>query len=78
MVEFIDCGSLSISYDASGKASISLSVIRDDRGELQDTYTGKSWGGVNFDCVLMSASQKPMIGTGGWSQWSLQMEGIGN
>ena len=67
MVEFIDCGSLSINYDAAGKASISLTVIRDDRSDLQNTYTNKSWGGVNFDCILMSSSQKPMIGTGGQS-----------
>jgi len=77
-VEFIDCSSLSISYDATGKATISLSVVRDDGNALQDSYTNRSWGGVNFDCIIMSSAQKPMIGSGGWSEWALQMEGVGN
>lgn len=77
-VEFIECSSLSISYDATGKATIALAVLRDDTNELSDTYTNRSWGGVRFDCVLMGATQKPIIGSGGWTQWALQMEGVGN
>jgi len=77
-IEFIDCSSLSISYDATGKATISLSVLRDDRNNLQDSYTNKLWGGVRFDCVVMGASQKAILGSGGWSEWSLQIEGVGN
>jgi len=77
-VEFIDCSSLSISYDATGKATVSITVIRDDRNQITSTYTNRTWGGVRFDCVLMSSAQRPMIGTGGWSEWSLQMEGVGN
>jgi hypothetical protein len=77
MVEFIDCGSLSISFDVTGKATISLGVLRDDRNELQDTYTNRTWGGTAFDCVLMNVSQRPVLGSA-WSEWSLQMEGVGN
>ena len=77
-VEFIDCSSLSISYDATGKATISMTVVRDDRNPLSSTYTNRRWGGVRFDCVLMGSSQRPMIGSGGWSEWSLQLEGVGN
>lgn len=76
-IEFIDCGSLSISYDATGKASVSFTVVRNDRNPVQGTYTNKRWGGVTFDCIMMSASQNALIGTGGWSEWSMQMEGIG-
>jgi hypothetical protein len=78
VVEFIDCSSLSISYDATGKATVSLTVVRDDRNQITSTYTNRTWGGVRFDCVIMSSSQRPMIGSGGWSEWSLQMEGVGN
>ena len=77
-IEFIDCGSLSINYDETGKATISLSVVRNDSNALEKNYTNRTWGSVRFNTVLMSASQQPMIGSGGWSQWSLQMEGVGN
>jgi len=77
-IEFIDCGSLSISYDATGKASVSLTVVRDDPRPLQKIYNRRSWGRVNFDLIIMAASQSPIIGSGGWNQWSLQMEGVGN
>jgi hypothetical protein len=78
VVEFIDCGSLSISYDVTGKASVSLTILRSDRNELQETYTNRRWGGVQFDCVIMNLGQRPILGTGGWSEWSMQMEGVGN
>lgn len=81
-VEFIDCGSLSINYDATGKATISLGVVRyagpDVSVDLQGTYTNRTWGDVKFSCVLMSSTPAPVIGSKGWSQWSLQMEGVGN
>ena len=77
-IEFIDCGSLSISYDATGKVSISMTVVRNDSKSLRNIYTRRTWGQVNFSTVLMSAAQQPMIGSGGWNQWSLQLEGIGN
>lgn len=78
MVEFIECPSLSISYDATGKASVSITVIRDDMNDLRGTYTSKSWGGVRFTVGVMGATQQPIMGSGGWAQWSLQLEGIGN
>ena len=77
-IEFIDCSSLSISFDATGKASVSLTVVRNDSNSLVGSYTNKNWGGAQFDCVLMSSIQKPLIGTGGWSEWALSMEGVAN
>jgi hypothetical protein len=53
-------------------------VVRNDREALEKSYTNRTWGHVRFNTVLMSASQQPMVGSGGWSQWSLQMEGVGN
>lgn len=78
MTEFIECSSLSISYDATGKASISLTVVKDDMNGLQDTYTDGSWGEVRFTVGVMSANQQAIMGSGGWAQWSLQLEGVGN
>ena len=77
-IEFIDCGSLSISFDATGKASISCNVIRSDSNNLTDDYNTWSLGGVFFDGNVMSLTQSSLIGSGGWSQWQLRWEGIGN
>lgn len=77
-VEFIECGSLSISYDATGKASVGLSVIKDSLNNLTDDYNNRYWGKVHFDLVTVAASQKALLGSGGWAQWSLQMEGVGD
>lgn len=76
-IEFIDCGSLSISYDVEGVASVNLTVVRDDDKALQHDYYRKIWGGVAFDLGLMRAQQQPIIGSGGWNQWSLQLQGVG-
>lgn len=77
-IEFIECPSLSISYDATGKASVSLAVIRNDMGDLAGTYNNETWGGVTFTLGVMAASQQVIMGSGGWAQWSIQMEGVGN
>jgi hypothetical protein len=76
-IEFIDCGSLSISYDAEGVASVNLTVVRDDDLSLQRSYTYRRWAGIQFDLGLMRAQQQPIIGSGGWNQWSLQLQGVG-
>jgi hypothetical protein len=78
-VEFIDCASLAISYDATGKATVSMTVIRDDSQEISySSYTNRTWGSRSFSTVITNASQKPIIGSGGWNQWSVQMEGVAN
>lgn len=74
--EFIECPSISVSYDATGKASVSISVIRDDMGTLTGDYTTLDIGQRDFTVVVMAASQQPIIGSAGWAQWSLQLEGI--
>jgi hypothetical protein len=77
-IEFIECSSLSINYDATGKVTISLGVLKNRPSDLRYTYTNRSWGGVSFDMIMMSAAQQAMIGSDGWYNWSLQMEGVGN
>lgn len=77
VIEFPDCGSLSISFDATGKATASLTVLRNSHTSLTKQYNNRTWGGTSFDLIVMSASPSPIIGSN-WSQWSLNMEGIGN
>ena len=75
MVEFIDCGSLSISYDATGKATISFNVIT-DTNDLANDYTNQQWGSVRYDCIMTNVTQRPILGSNGWYEWSLQLEGV--
>lgn len=76
VIEFIDCGSLSISFDATGKASVSLTVLRNDGLPLTGDYNDRTWGQTTFDLITMSASAEAIVGSV-WRQWSIQMEGVG-
>jgi hypothetical protein len=78
MIEFVECSSLSISFDATGKATISCSVIRNDNDTLTGDYDTWQIGGVSFDGDVMSLNQQPLQGSYGWNQWALQWEGVGN
>jgi len=75
-IEFTECSSLSITYDATGKVSMSLGVLRDDMQPLKKNYNNPSFGERSFDLIVMSANQQPIIGSGKWAQWSLQLEGV--
>ena len=78
MVEFIDCGSLSVSYNVNGVASISFVVLKDDSNNIvTSSYEDPSYGGVYFDGVVVRATQQPIIGSGGWNQWQIQVEAVG-
>lgn len=77
-IEFIDCGSLSIQYDATGIASLSFVVIKNNMDDLDGTYTILTAGGVDFEGVIMSKIQTPLLGSGGWCQWQIQIRGVGN
>jgi len=77
-IEFIDCSTISIQYDATGRASVSFTVVRSDTEALQRVYTTVVFGGVTFQGVLMSANKKPILGGDGWTEWQLQIQGVGN
>lgn len=77
-IEFIDCASLSIQYDATGIASLSFVVLKNSMEDLTGTYTTLTAGGVDFEGVIMSKIQTPIIGSGGWCQWQMQVRGVGN
>jgi hypothetical protein len=77
-IEFIDCGSLSLNYDATGRVSISLSIVKNSAGVDLDKYSNLTWGEVEFDTVVTNASQKALVGSINWYEWSLQLSGVGN
>jgi len=77
-VEFVDCSTISIQYEATGRASVSFTVVRSDTSSLQRSYTTISFGNVTFQGILMSANKKPITGGDGWTEWQLQIQGVGN
>jgi len=77
-VEFIDCATISIQYDATGRSSVSFVVVKNGTSELEKVYTDVNFGGVNFTGIIMSAVQRVIIGSGGWCEWQVQLQGVGN
>jgi len=82
MAEFIDCSTVSIQYDTTGRATISFVVVTDS-DRLGGTYTSLSFGGISFTGSIMSAVQKPIIGSGdhggvAWFEWQMTLQGVGN
>jgi len=77
MVEFVDCSSMSIQYDATGKASLSFVVLKDSVSSLSNSYTHMTVGGVSFVGSIMSLSKTPILGSD-WFEWRLQIQGVGN
>jgi len=82
MVEFIDCGTVSIQYDTTGRATISFVVVTDN-DILSGRYTSLSFGGINFTGAIMGAVQRPIIGSGdgegtAWFEWQMTLQGVGN
>ncbi len=74
-VEFIDCSTISIQYDAMGRATISFVIVKNDTRLLSKSYSSLSFGGVSFEeCLVMSAVQRPIIGSGGWVEWQMQLQ----
>ena len=63
-IEFIDCTTLSISYDIMGIATVSYNLIRNRPGV-------KAWhplyyGGQKFEGYISSVNMQPIVGTDGW------------
>lgn len=77
-IEFIDCSTISIQYEATGKATVSFTVLRSDTEALKNLYTRVTFGNVTFIGVLMNANKKVIPGGEGWTEWQLQIQGVGN
>ncbi len=62
--EFIDCSSLSISYDVMGLATVSYTVVHST--EKLTAYDSITVGGQTFTGYVMNARFAPMQDTAGW------------
>ena len=60
--EFIDCSTISVTYNSRGIASVSLSVIS-SRDKLLNSYINLTFGGVNFELVLNNVTVSVISGT---------------
>jgi hypothetical protein len=64
MAEFIDCTSLSISYDVMGIATVSYAVVADTPGIK--AYDSISAGGQTFDGYVTNVYAQPIPNTSKW------------
>jgi hypothetical protein len=78
VVEFIDCSTVSITYDATGKASVSFTVVKNTTDDLSNLYTRVTFANRTFTGSLMSVVKRPIFGSDGWCEWQLQLQGVGN
>jgi hypothetical protein len=87
-IEFIDCSSISIQYDATGLATLSFVVLRNNTTPMTsldlEKYSSVCFGFVKFIGVLMSVTQKPIIGSFNeftnemWVEWQFNLRATGN
>ncbi len=62
--EFIDCTSLSISYDLLGQATVGFTVIAAAAQPINpQVYTDLTFGGINFTGYITSLSVRRIAGT---------------
>jgi hypothetical protein len=64
MAEFIDCTSLSISYNVMGIATVSYTVVHNTYDFV--TYNTISAGGQDFTGHIINASLNQIPNTEGW------------
>jgi hypothetical protein len=64
MAEFIDCTSLSVSYNIMGIATVSYTVVHNSFQFV--TYNSISAGGQNFTGYVINASVNQIPNTEGW------------
>ena len=65
-VEFIDCTSLSISYDIMGIATVNFTVVKNSPGFPTTSMNVISAGGRVFEGYVTSASLTPIPNAAGW------------
>jgi hypothetical protein len=64
MTEFIDCTSLSVSYNVMGIATVSYTVVHNTYDFV--TYSSISAGGQVFSGYIINASLNQIPNTEGW------------
>jgi hypothetical protein len=70
-IEFIDCGSLSISYDILGLATVNFTVVTNE--DFLDTdYTTITVGDLTFTGYVTGVAARPILGTD-WYEWGMSL-----
>jgi len=70
-IEFIECGTLSISYDILGLASVNFTVVTNE-DFLNQTYTTITVGDLTFTGYITGVSARPILGTS-WYEWGMSL-----
>ena len=73
--EFIDCSTISVSYNVRGVANISFTVLSSS-DELLNDYTNLTFGNVNFIGYVSNVSVSKITGTL-INQFQLQLTAFG-
>ena len=71
MAEFIECSSLSISYDILGLATVSFTVVTDS-DSLAEDYTTINVGDLTFTGYITGATKRPILSTDWW-EWGMTL-----
>jgi hypothetical protein len=62
--EFIDCSTISISYDIEGKATIGFTVVAAQAQPINpQAYTDLEFGGINFTGIITGLTVRKIPGT---------------
>lgn len=76
MAEFIDCTSLSISYDIMGIATVNFTVVSDSPGFPSMSMNTLSVGGRIYEGYVTSASLAQIPNTTGWYETRVTLTSI--
>jgi len=71
MAEFIDCTSLSVSYNVMGIATVSYTVVHNTFEFI--TYTSVTAGGQTFDGYVTNASLNQIPNTENWFETNVTL-----
>jgi hypothetical protein len=62
--EFIDCTTISISYDIEGKATLGFTVVASEAQPINtQVYTDLTFGGINFTGFITGLTVRKIPGT---------------
>jgi hypothetical protein len=75
-IEFVDCGSLSISYNIRGEVTLSFTVVSSYE-EPQGDYTDLTFGGVHFTGYVVSIFSRLIENTEAYEH-AFQVLAVGN
>jgi len=76
MTDFIECESLSISYNEMGIATITYTVVSDNSSIPSSVGNSISVGGLNFSGFITNLYQQPIPNTENWYTTNVTMVAV--